>query len=89
MLTPVSSAISVRTARIRSSGSAMPAALQHLGLVGRAEPVGGVERLVEDALELRRGARDQALRLLEAARLAERLDGGLDLRVGVLRHGPA
>ena len=54
MLTRVSSATSVRTAAIRSSGSALPAAREHLGLMGGAEPVRGLERLVEDPLQLRR-----------------------------------
>ena len=90
MLSRVSSATSVRTAVSRSSGSGLPAALQHLGLVRGAEPVGGGERLVEDALELRRLGRDQPLGLLETLRVAQGLDRGVDLGVGVaLGHGPA
>ena len=85
--TRVSSAISVRTACRRSSMSALPAASSTCGLVGGAEPVGLVERLVEDALQLRRVRRDEALRLLEPARVGERLDGGVDLGVGVRAAG--
>ena len=48
--------------------SALPGGLEHLGLVGGAEPVGGLERLVEDPLQLRRAGRDEPLRLLEARR---------------------
>ena len=48
-----------RTAAMRSSGSASPAALEHLGLVGGAEPVRGLERLVEDPLQLRRVLRHE------------------------------
>jgi hypothetical protein len=80
--TLVSSAISVRTAVIRSSTAGLPA-VEHRGLVGRAEPVGGLQRLVEDPLEPGYVRADDALRLLEPRRLGERLDGRLDLGVGV------
>ena len=62
---------------------------QDLGLMGGAEPVRGLEGLVEDPLQLRRGARHQALGLVQLPRVAERLQRGLELRVGVLGHGPA
>jgi hypothetical protein len=78
MLSRVSSAISVRTRATRSSGSA-PAGACAPRLVRGAEPVGRLERLVEDALQLRRACGDQPLRLLEALGLAERRDGRLDL----------
>ncbi len=66
MLSRVSSATRLRTAATRSSGSACPAALEHLGLVRGAEPVGGLERLVEDPLELGRAGLDEPLRLFQA-----------------------
>src|SRR3954464_12962595 len=57
--------------------------LQHLLLVRRAEPVRLVERLVEDPLDRRRVGRDHALGLPQPLRLRERLDGGVDLFVGI------
>ena len=64
--------------------------LEHLCLVRGAEPVGRLERLVEYALQLRRLGRDEALRLLEARRIAQGLDRCVDLGVGVaLGHGRA
>src|SRR3954447_14800871 len=53
--------------------------VQHGGLVRRSVPLRGGERLVEDALELRRGGRHDALRLLEAAGLRHGLDRRVDL----------
>src|SRR3954452_16457246 len=57
--------------------------LHHLGAVRRAEPVRGVERLLEDALERGGGGADHALGLLEALGIAQRPHGGLDLGLGV------
>ena len=90
MLSRVSSATSIRTAATRSSGSAVPGRPEHLGLVRGAEPVGRLERLVEDPLQLRRPGLDEPLRLLEARRIAQGLDRCVDLGVGVaLGHGGA
>ena len=53
----VSSATSVRTRRTRSSGSCSLAAPVDLALVRLVEPAARLQRLVEDALQLRRGVR--------------------------------
>ena len=66
--------------------------LAHRRLVRGAEPVGVLERLVEDPLQLRRLRGDGVLGRLEPARLGQRLHGRLELlvRVGVaVGHGPA
>jgi hypothetical protein len=51
--------------------------------MGGAVPVGRLQSLVEDALELRGVGRDEPLRLLEALGVAQRFDRGVDLGVGV------
>ena len=61
----VSSASSVRTAVTRSSGILGGRGLGDGGLVRLAEPAAGVQRLVEDALELRARARDEILGVAE------------------------
>src|SRR5690349_9709556 len=57
--------------------------LQHLLLVGGAEPVRLVQHLVEDALQRGRVVRDDALGLIQPFGLGERLNGGFDLVVGI------
>jgi alkylhydroperoxidase/carboxymuconolactone decarboxylase family protein YurZ len=58
-------------------------------LMGRSEPAPRREGLVEDALDLRGGSRDEVLRRTQAIGIGERLHGGVDLRVRVraVRHG--
>src|SRR5215208_4028898 len=53
--------------------------VEHGGLMGRAEPVGRLQRLVEDPLDPGRVGADYALCLLQPRRVLERLDGRLDL----------
>src|SRR4051794_24222985 len=57
--------------------------LAHLGAVGGPEPLGRLERLLEDPLQLPRRRGDDALGLPEARGIAQRLDSRLDLGVGV------
>src|SRR4051812_16619613 len=64
--------------RVRAAGRP-----EQLRVPRRAEPVGLRERLVEDALQLWRAGGDDPLRLLEALGIAQRLDRGIDLGVGV------
>ena len=72
----VSSASRVRTGRLVPERPCAPA------LVGLAEPAAGVQRLVQDPLQLRRGARHARLRLPEALGIAQRLDRRVELLVG-------
>ena len=69
MLTRVSSTISVRTARRRSSASALAGGREDARLVRLVEPSGRVQRLIEDPLQLRRAGRDELRRRLEALRV--------------------
>src|SRR5215217_729481 len=55
-----------------------------LALVGVLEPAALLEGLVDHALQGGRGVRDHLLRMAEALRVAQRLDGGVDLLCGVL-----
>ena len=58
-------------------------------LVCGVEPAALGQRTRQDLLELRRGSGHAALDLLEAPRVAERLQGRAQLLVGeALRHGP-
>src|ERR687893_1144566 len=61
----------------------LPRGLQHGRVVGGAEPVGRLQRLVEDPLDPRRVGGHHPLRLLQALGVRQGLDRGLDLRVGV------
>ena len=89
MLTRVSSAISVAHGGDPLVGVGDAGRAEHLGLVRGAEPVGRLERLVEDPLQLRRGGGHEPLGLFQRRRVAERLHRSVELRVGVLGHGPA
>src|SRR4051812_36485928 len=71
-------------------GIGLPGGSEHLRLVRGAEPVGGIQRLVQDPLKLRGAGLDEPLRLLQARRVAQGLDRSVDLGVGVaLGHGGA
>ena len=50
--------------------------------MGLPEPAAGVQRLVQDALELRCGPRHPRLRLTEALGVGQGLDRAVDLLVG-------
>src|SRR6478672_10094019 len=60
-------------------GVLLAGGLHHLGAMGGPEPVGRLERLVEDRLQRRGGGSDHALGLFEPGGVAERLDGRVDL----------
>jgi hypothetical protein len=49
-----------------------------------AEPTALVKRLVQDPLELGRDAGDSLLRFAEAILIAQRLERGIELRIGEL-----
>ena len=83
MLTRVSSAIRRWTASMRSSGSATPAALSTSARC--AEPNQSADSSACSRICCRAGAAlaDDALGVLQAGGIAERLDGRSDLGVGV------
>ena len=77
----VSSASSVRTARVRSVKLLLAHRAGHLVLAQLAEVAVDIERVVEHVLELGRDPRDPRLGLAEAIGLGERLQRGVDLLV--------
>src|SRR6266511_3305430 len=62
--------------------------LEHGLLVGGPEPAAARERLVENALQLRRDAGHEVLGRAQPLGVGERLHGGVDLRVRIGAVGP-